>query len=467
MATAKVVADLADACAGGAATYSAWTTAKALVQRRYVSARAQGTFEDCVDLLVALAEVTRTYLRVDLAQELIRELLLHAVEHFSAKADAARGDSEARVAFDGSVATALHRIFNTLAAATKRTYRLAGPLPLIVEWRTGTEGGVDDGAAAQSLSAVSWVEGVVLECALRATACLAQRSSSSVELARWAQNVYTSYEQLLALRLAGPSSLTSSRASGSPLRTTAAAAPPPPPPPPRPPSVPVATLISQLLRMSAFSWASRAEDLGEDKQSDASAPSPVIAAVHWLTHFASDPARVNHLFVQYVFHDILRRGAGRITATSPPPSSLSSMPPLHSSVNAALEEKSALSRREALVMARAAVAAYRQAFPAVLHQHAPSAPSRQTSTDAPEDAPDSPGDGSSTYLRHYSWTWFLDSLTLTLTHSGGVCEHGVADAPQRETQRRVCAQLLQTYTKLVAELPGLRWSEVVDAYTSA
>ncbi|AYU83587.1 protein of unknown function - conserved [Leishmania donovani] len=458
MAEAKVVKDLAEVCARGEETYSVWTTAKALVQRRYLSAKAQGTFEDCGKLLVSLTQVLRTYLRIDLAQELLRDMLFQVMERFSAKQ--AAGATAAIVkdggaphsSFDLAAANFLQHVFDTLLSATTRTYTLMGPMPLVVEWNRDADSGGVDAVVAQSKHAASWAEDVVLEFAARAADFLSQRLQSADVLSRWAQNLFVSYEQLLALRLALPSSPPSTPQDGKAASTAAPS-----------PSVPVPTLAAQLLRMSIFSRASRTGK--ESSDSPSAATTPLTAAVHWLTHFAREPNAVNHLFAQYVYFDILGRGQQRssTTNTAPGNSGAPAKMPLER-VNAALEERCALTRREAIYMARAAVEAYWQAFPLVLKQTS-SASSRQLSScveeSGKEDANVDPQ-----YVHLYRWTWFLDSLTLTFAYSGSASAGANEDAAaqQRERQKHVCAQLLETYADVAAELPGLKWKELIAAY---
>ncbi|KAG5464055.1 hypothetical protein LSCM1_00235 [Leishmania martiniquensis] len=467
MTEEKVVKDLAEVCASGAEAYSAWTTAKAVVQRRYLSVKSQGTFEGCAELLAGLARVLRTHLRVDLAQEFLRHVLFGALEHFSAKAIA--GATAAR-ASDGGVsgspflqaaADFLQRVFSLLVSATTRTYTLTGPLPLAVEWNRDANNGGVDAAAAQSKDVVPWAEDVVLEFVVRAAAFLSERIQSADILSRWAHNLFVSYEQLLALRLSSlPSQPSTLHASISTSSTAPSS------------SLPVPTLAAQLLRMSIFSSASRKGE-GCSCTTDA-APTPVAAAVYWLTHLARQPSAVNHLFAQYVYFDILCRSSKRISASSAAqgckigPETL-----LHERVNAALVERCTLSCRGAILMARTAVEVYRQAFPLAL-QKITSTSSRQRSSGA-EDIEEEGTTVGSELAHFYGWTWFLDSLTLALAHGGGQGNGGRATAgddcdakaQQRQRQQDVCKQLLNTYAAVAAEIPALKWGEVVAAYTSA
>nr|CCM19574.1 hypothetical protein, unknown function [Leishmania guyanensis] len=466
MAEAKVVKDLAEVCASGGETYSAWTTAKAVVQRRYLSTKAQGTFEGCVELLVSLVCVLRTYLRIDLAQELLRDMLFQAVEHFSAKMTAGAtaavvSDSSApQSSFDLITANFLQRVFDALLSATTRTYTLRGPLPLVVEWNRDAAGGGVDASVAQSQYAASWAEDVVLEFAIRAADFLSQRPQSAAALSRSAQNLFVSYEQLLALRLARSSSQSSMLRAGT---ATPAIAPSS--------SVPISTLVAQLLHTSTLSPASRTGEVCAHITE--ASPTPVVAAVYWLTHLARQPNEVNCLFAQYVYLDILGRGLQRSPVTAAAQGkNAASATLLRERVNAALGKRCALTRREAVLMARAAVEAYRQAFSLVLQQTS-LASSRQLSTSSEKNrSEDTTVDPE--YAHLYGWTWFLDSLTLTLAYSGARRNSESADAGdevagalQREKQQRVCALLLGTYAAVTAELPELNWNKVVADYIGA
>ncbi|KAG5464796.1 hypothetical protein LSCM4_00237 [Leishmania orientalis] len=468
MAEEKVVKDLAEVCASGAETYSAWTTAKAVVQRRYLSVKAQVTFEGCAELLLGLTRVLRMYLRIDLAQELFRDMLFQVVEHFSAKVAASAtaagvgNGSATGSSLSLDAATFLQRVFDTLLSATTRTYTLTGPLPLVVEWNRDANSGGVVAAAARSKDAVSWVEDVVLEFAIRAAAFLSQRSESAETLSRWANNLFVSYEQLLALRLACLSSKSSTLHRGIANSSTAPSS-----------SVRIPTLAAQLLRMSIFSRTSRRVE--ECSHSTGAAPTPVTAAVYWLIHLAREPNVVNHLFAQYVYFDILGRSLQRTSTTSAAQVTKTDHATLPSErVNAALEETCALNRREAILMARTAVEAYQQAFPLVLQQ-ASSASSRQRSNRAEEEGENGDASVAPESAHLYGWTWFLDSLTLTLAYGGARRNSGSAttggdsdaDAQQRQRQQHVCTQLLDTYAAVVAELPRLKWGEVVAAFTSA
>lgn len=456
-----MVKDLAEVCASGAETYSAWTTAKALVQRRYLSAKAQGTFEDCGKLLASLTRVLQTYLRIDLAQELLSDVLFQVMEHFSAKqaagatAAVVKDGGAPQSSFDLAAANFLQHMFDTLLSATTRTYTLMGPMPLVVEWNRDADSGGVEAAVAQSKHAAPWAEAVVLEFAVRAADFLSQRPQSADVLSHWAQNLFVSYEQLLALRLALPSSPPSTPQDG---KAASAAAPSP--------SVPVPTLASQLLRMSTFNRASRTGK--ESSDSTSAATTPLTAAVYWLTHFAREPNAVNHLFAQYVYFDILGRGQQRSsTANTTPGNSGAPAKMLRERVNAALEERCTLTRREAISMARAAVEAYWQAFPLVLQQTSSVSspqPSSCAGESSKEDANVDPQD-----VHLYRWTWFLDSLTLTFAYSGSASASIDEDAAvqQRERQKHVCAQLLELYADVTAELPGLKWQELVAAYIGA
>lgn len=456
-----MVKDLAEVCASGAETYSAWTTAKALVQRRYLSGKAQGTFEDCCKLLASLTRVLRTYLRIDLAQELLRDVLFQVMDHFSTKQAAGataallKDDGATQSSFDLAAANFLQNVFDTLLSATTRTYTLMGPMPLVVEWNRDADTGGVDAAVAQSKHAASWAEDVVLEFALRAADFLSQTPEGTDALSRWAQNLFVSYEQLLALRLTLPSPQSSTPQGG---KGTSAAAPSP--------SVPVPALGAQMLRMSILSRASRTGK--ESSDSTSAATTPLTAAVHWLTHFAREPNAVNHLFAQYVYIDILGRGLQwSSTSNASPGNSGASVKMPRERVNAALEEKCALTRREAISMARAAVEAYWQAFPLVLQQ-TNSASSRRLSSCAEESGKED-ANVHPQCMNFYRWTWFLDSLTLTFAYSGNASAgaNEAAAAQQRERQRHVCAQLLETYADVAAELPGLKWKELVAAYIGA
>ncbi|KAG5490103.1 hypothetical protein JKF63_00222 [Porcisia hertigi] len=440
MAEAKVVRNLAEVCASGAEVYSAWTTAKAVVQRRYLSTKTQGRFEDCAELLVSLTRVLRTYLRIDLAQELFRDVLFQVMEHFSAMmgpgaAVAGLGDDGAsQPSFDALAASFLQRVFDTLVSATTCTYTLTGPLPLVVEWNTEADDGGVDVTAAQQQQVAPWVEFVVLEFATRAAVFLSQRPNNTDALSRWSLNLFLSYQNLLSLRLAHPISCS---------------------PAPSPP-LPVLTLAAQLLRMSIFSEASGA---GEGSANvDWSAPTPAVAAVYWLTHLAHQPNAVNHLFAQYVYFDILRRGLQRSsTAAVPQRKGEASATLSHDRVSAALKGVCMLTPRGAILMARNAVETYRQAFPNFLQHRF----SYVTTGGIEDDAVDP------AYAHLYKWIWFLDSLTLVLTYSSACREGGgvrSGDPGSAEAQQRVCAHLLDTYAAVTAELPQLNWKELVTAY---
>ncbi|GET93300.1 hypothetical protein, unknown function [Leishmania tarentolae] len=461
MTEAKVVKDLAEVCASGAETYSAWTTAKAIVQRRYLSPKAHGTFEDCGKLLVSLARVLRTYLRIDLAQELLRDVIFPVMEHFSAKqaagamAAGAKDSGASDSSFDLDADNVLQHVFDTLISATTRTYMLMGPVPVLVEWNKDANSGGVDAVVAQSKNAASWAEDVVLEFAIRAAGFLSQLPESAGALSRWAENLFVSYEQLLSLRGALLSSPFSTPKNGCAISATVTS-----------PLMPVPTLAAQLLRMSVLSHTSRTGTASSD--STGAATTPVTAAVYWLTHFALEPNAVNQLFAQYVYFDILGRGLQKSSPTSATQGKSGAPAKVpREGLGVALEEKCALTRREAIFMARAAVEAYWKAFPLLL-QRTSSAKAQQLAS-CVEDSGNKDANLDSQYVHLYRWTWFLDSLTLTFAYEGraNACANKDAAAQQRERQKHVCAQLLEIYADVAAELPGLNWKELATAYIGA
>lgn len=502
MAEAKVVQDLAEVCAGGGETYGSWTTAKAVVQRRYLSARAQCTFLGCAEYLTSILHVLRRHLCIELAREFIDDVLFQALEHFARKAAASSSGSAqpGRTGFVAAAAELLQRLFDSLIAATTRTYTLTGPLPLKVGWNTGSDvDGVQEAAAAAASStaaALPWTEEVVLHFTLRAVAFLDSvltaehgaaappsllPTSSSAICIPWAENLYVAYEQLLALRLTHgqPSTPASKNAAAAPAplaaaKVTAAA-------------TPINALVAPLLSLSVISSRSRAavddsEALTSDleppshspceqvgtaamlSQADGAPPTPVEAAVYWITHFASRPRAVNQLFAQYIFHDVLWRGVQSNDGAAA--SSTLTASTVRESAVTLLQRWCPVQQREALAVARAAIAAYRQALPLVLQRETSTRSSAATRTAraAAEEACDS-----TAYVQHYGWTWFLDSLTLTLAYGGGVAASKTADPDTQQRTRRVqvCAQVLETYAPVVAELPGLQWTALISAYAAS